>query len=172
MRSCGRPAERGETTRRFAERAMELDATRELPPSFVRDLNRRAGGPQSTFPGFESPLSATSREEVAAHGTPLAQSIQSEARRLERDGVRGSELMQQAVQEGLRSWKDRHMRQIEQYGLINGGEQARPAISAAREALDAVDTQSLAKRIVLGLPSKSTQARRALDVDEDLTRPK
>jgi hypothetical protein len=172
MRSCGRPSERGETARRFAQRAMEIDAAREISPSLMRDLDRRAGGSQATFPGFESPLGEESSNEVAARGRPLAQSVLSEARRLGRDGVRGSELIQQALHEGFGSWKDRCMRQIEQYGLINGGDEARPTISAAREALDAIDTRVLAQRIVSGNSTRSKPTRKPLDIDEDLTKPK
>jgi hypothetical protein len=63
------------------------------------------------------------------------------------------------------------MRQIEQHGLINGGDEARPTISAARKALDVVDTNSLAQRIVSGNSIRSKPARKPLDINEDLTKP-
>lgn len=170
MRACGRAAERGETAQRFAQRALERDANQELAPSLPQRLDRLAGSAQGTLPGFETPLDAT-LDKAGAHGSPFEQSIFSQMRRLEREGVRGGAMKEQAVEGAVRDRIDRRMRQIEQHGLINGGAEALPIINAARTALGSV-ARPFAERLLSGGPSTASSARRPLDLDEDLTKPK
>lgn len=170
MRACGRVAERGETARRFAERALVRDVRQELMPSLSQRLDQIAGNGQGSLPGFEPPL-ATLSYRPGAHPSPFEQSIVSEMRRLESEGARGRALKQRAVQDGVRVWAERRMRHIEQYGLAKGGADAMPSIRAARAALGSV-VADVAERVLPGGSAKVTAVRRPLDLDEDLAKPK
>ena len=166
MRAAVRPAERGDTARRFAERALDRDVNQELP-SVARVLDRVGGTGQGTLPGFEAPLASghTSDDQCS----PLERSIAAAGRRLESEGVRGSDLKQQALQEGLNEWTERRLRQMEQHGLAKAGTAAWPTLRAARAAVTSVLPEMM-QRVLSGTRNKSPAARQGVDLDEDLTK--
>jgi hypothetical protein len=172
MRACLRPAERGETARRLAERAMHRDASQEISPSLVQELCGLCSEGTRTLPGIATPLSSMSVRELGGHGTPLEQSILSEAQHLQRQGLHGQQLVQQAVIKGLETWEDRQYRQIEQHGLSKAGDKVQPTLRAARQALGAVDKTAIAQRLVSGESQDTVKARQSINIDEDLMRPK
>jgi hypothetical protein len=171
VRACARPAEQGGTTRRLAEHALHADASREISTSFLRALNGLCTPSSATLPGIATPLSLSSAHDLGGCGSPLEQSVLSNAQCLERRGVHGQELTRQAVAGGLRTWRERQLRQIEQHSLSKAGRQAQPLLRAARQALQEADTDAMAQQIVSG-SRNLPKARPPLNLDEDLTKPK
>lgn len=166
MRAAGRPAERGETARRFAEKALARDLNQEVP-SVSRVLDQLAGNGQKTLPGFEAPAAlGHARGELRS---PLEQAIVAAGRRLESEGVHGSALKQQSLSEGINEWAERRLRHIEQHGLAKAGSQAWPALSAAREAVTSA-ISPVTQSVLSGTSSASSAVRRPVDLDEDLTK--
>jgi hypothetical protein len=165
MRAAVRPAERGDTARRFAEKALTRDINQELP-SVTRLLDQMVGNGQGTLPGFEAPAALI--HIPGAHPSPMEQSIVAAGRRLESEGVRGSALKQQALHEAMSDWAERRLRHIEQHGLVKSGTEAWPALRAARVAVMSV-LPEVTQRLLSGTAGTGSAARRPVDLDEDLT---
>lgn len=172
LRACERPAERGETTRRLVELALQQDASREIPPAVVRQLNRLLEQSNETLPGFATPLSRITANDFGASCSPLAQSVFLHAQRLEREGLRGGQLADQSLSNAFREWKERQLRHIEQHCLIKAGTQAGPLLRAVRDAIASADTDAVAQRVRSGNSERAPRARPPIQIDEDLTRPK
>jgi hypothetical protein len=172
VRACARAAEQGGTTRRLAEHALQLDASREMSPAFLRGLNQLCAQRSGTLPGIATPLSMSTARELGGCGSPFEQSVLATAQRLEGQGANGQELARKAIADGLRTWgEERRFRQIEQHSLSKAGPQAQPLLRAARQALREADTDTLALQIVSGTRDVP-KARSKLSLDEDLTKPK
>jgi hypothetical protein len=171
LRSCIREAERGETARQLAERALERDIRRELSVKFVRQL--RIIETEGALPGFGRLAACVSPKELGGQNSPLEHLVLQQAQRLQDEGANPLDLGRRAVEEALIRWRVRQVRQIEQHCVVETGASiARPITRAAEAALLNADIQSIARRLIEGEPPRISRRRAAIDLDEDLTRPR
>jgi len=171
LRSCIREAERGDTARRLAERALERDVRRELSSGFVREL--RLMDAEGSLPGLGKLAACTNSKELGCQNSPLENLVVAQAQRLQREGDNTLGLGRRAIEEALVRWRDRQARQIEQHCVVEtGADVARTITQAARTALTTADVKSIASRLIEAKPPVTSTRRSSVDLDEDLTRPR
>jgi hypothetical protein len=135
---------------------------------FRRNLKALCEETAETLPGFATQLSVSSARDLGGVGSPLEQLILSAAQHLNERGACGEPLASQAMTEGLQAWRERQFRQLEQHGLAKAGQEARPILRAAREAVNAIDVRAVAGSILGDDPKTAVKVREAINVDEDL----
>ena len=172
LRCCEREAERGDTARRMAERAVESDAHRELTSKFMRDLAKALEADNTALPGFSILSDYQASRDIGGQNNSLENNVLARAKRLSSDGVRRDDLIIQAIVEALGERVRSQWRALEQYCLVYESEAVRPTLYAVRGSLDSIDLHRVAKGVIAGERKPTTRLRRRIDVDrDDLTRP-
>lgn len=169
VKSCEREAERGETTRSRVEHALAVDARQEVSQSFVRQFVQTAERATALLPTFNAFDSNATPRELHGTNSPLENEILANAKRLERDGLRGRLLAQRAVEQALRDRGESRVRQIEQHCRADG---AAAVSRAAGEAIRVVDLSSIVEPLLRNESPSLAPAKRPVDLDEDLTKPR
>ncbi len=103
----------------------------------------------------------------------MEEAVVSHLHRLHHGGVKGDDLVRQALSDTLKAWMARHLRQIQSFCMVKAGDGANSIISGATRAGSAVDVDAMVKRI-LRQESQTDPAARAEPIyidDEDLMRP-
>lgn len=169
LRCCDREAERGETARRMAERAVESDAFRELTPGFLRCLAEAIEANSTALPGFSILSDYGASRDLGGQNSPLENDVLARAKRLAIDGsLQGSDLMNNAIEGGLTEWVNTQRRAMELHCLVSASETAaRPALNAVYNSLATVDIQVIAKNVIAGERRPITRLRKRIHVDRD-----
>jgi hypothetical protein len=165
LKVCLREAERGETAKRAAYKAMLADVRRDISPEFLKRLRRMAESNQPTLPGFGS---ADMNFAAGAAATPHERCIALQAQRLHANGFGGRDLMQLALAAGLSDMRAQQLRQVEQHVYLDARGGAREVMAAVRTACTGVAERLAAE--CCGSVSKRAAAaiRTRIDPDEDL----
>ena len=172
LRCCDREAERGETARRMAERAVESDAHQELTPKFMRALVKAIEAINNALPGLSILPDYQASRDIGGQNNALENNVLAKAQRLALDGVRGDDLIMRATEGALAERISAQWRALEQHCLVHEHEAARPALHAVRGSLDSVDLHRIAKGVITGERKPSIRLRKRIDVDrDDLTQP-
>ncbi len=172
LRSCAREAERGETAYRRAKKAIESDLATELTPGFIRRLVLRAAESETLLPSFKVFDDNSSSRDLAGENAPLENLVLDHARRLERDGIHGARLANDAVEGALVEWMHRRMRHMTQHCLGEAGEAARPMLDAVRAAIAAQDFKAIVAARLAGDQPAAAAEKRPINLDEDLAKPR
>ena len=171
-RSCDREADRGEITRRKAERALQTDLKKEMTGAFTRRFVERCAETETMLPTISGFGDIASARELGGENSPLEEGAVRHVRRLETNGLRGATLGIEAIACALADWADSQQRQMAQHCINEAGEVAQPVIAASREALRAQDFHALA-RAHLESEGKSPAAKIApVNLDDDLSQRK
>lgn len=169
VRASEREAEHGEVTQRLALRAIAHDVRRELPSGFVTRLLQMADEVEIGLFGLSALAASGNSRDLGGRNSALANDVLAHARRLIRDGYSGRRLAERALAEGIRDWRDRRIRQIEEHCISRD---ARSTAGASADALRVANLQDVATRLLEKRPSENVQPVRApLDIDEDLPLP-
>lgn len=165
LKACLREAERGETAKRAAYKAMHADVKRDVSQEFLKRLRRMAESNQPNLPGLGS-AGLDFAAGVAA--TPHERCIAQHAQRLHANGVGGRDLMQRALSEGLSDMRTQQLRQVEQHVYLDGGRGAPEVMTAVRTACNGVAEQLAAECCGAAPKRAATATRTRIDPDEDL----
>lgn len=165
LKACLREAERGETAKRAAYKAMHADIKRDVSQGFLQRLRQMTESSQPTLPGFPS-SGLEFAPGVAA--TPHERCITQHAQRLHANGVGGRDLMQRALSDGFSDMRTQQLRQVEQHVYLDGGQDAREVMTAVRTACNGVAEQIAAECCGTAPKRVVTKTRTRIDLDEDL----
>ena len=169
-KSCERGSERGDRATAKAERAVVLQLRNELGGSFLSNLRKHVDRGAAMLPGFQERIDdGLSCRDLGGTNSPLENDILVRAKRLQWEGVTGRSVAEKALKEAIEELKTRQSWQIEQHYILQAGAAAKPVIHAAREALNGVDSKSIAESIINdGLPKTPKVKNQPIDPDENL----
>ena len=97
--------------------------------------------------------------------------ILAHARRCEREGLKGADLLRVAIVAAVREYLRCQGRVISQTIFVRGGDpRANAIIDAVRDAINSARIEPLVEAILSGRPLELAPARRPIDPDEDISR--
>ena len=169
VRMCGRAVERGDAARLAARKAFEQDVRDELSRTFLRNLQRVVADACARLPGLCPLAVCGSSRELGGQNGALENDIVAQAQRLEREEGVDSRLVERALAEAFRRWRDSRIRQIDEHCIP---QDARADARASAEALRTVDLDGVAASLLANRSTTVSRVLRArIDPDEDLARP-
>jgi hypothetical protein len=168
LKRCEREADRGSRTETAALAALEGDLRRDVSPATVQELSSAAMADSSLLPGF-SPhdLSRQSDGGSRAVRTPFEDVVWRHFHRVLSAGARGDGAVHDSIRDALREWGTRRLRHVQEHYLAEAGNEAREVLDAAEGAINAVNCEEIATRLIRKENAARPQ-RPQLDLDEDL----
>jgi hypothetical protein len=165
LKACDREAECGDLAVERVTYALARDLRNELSSAFVRRLLACEEDRLLLLPGFDT-------AERLAPERVLEHSVAARFSQLERGGATGDGLAQRAMEAACKDWLARHERHVRQYCICEEGAAAGTALRAFTAAVAAVDVAAVARGRLAGERLPRAAPRRAIDMNEDLTRPR
>jgi hypothetical protein len=171
LKSCTQDAERGEIARQKCDLMIGQYMQDEIAPHFITAIRGLAEDARSLLPGFRAITDQVTSRDLGGNNSPLENEILARARRCEREGLKGADLLREACVAAAREYLSRQGRVISQTIFIREGDpRANATIDAVWDAINSARIEPLVEAILSGRPLELAPARRPIDPDEDISR--